>query len=371
MFALFCFVLAILASPFKSKSRLEAENAALRHQLLVLRRKVHGRARLTNNDRWFLIQLYRWFPSILQVLTIVRPETLVRWHRAGFRFYWRWKSRPRGGRPQIDTDLRVLIRRMSLENPLWGAPRIHGELLKLGFEVAQSSVAKYMVKRRGPPSQGGQTFLRNHVPHIAAMDLFIVPTIGFDLLYAFVIVRLDRRDVVWINVTTNPTAEWVARQLTEAFPWDEAPSYLNRDRDQIYGTVVTRRMRAMGIRDKPTAPASPWQNGFAERLIGSIRRECVDHFIVLGEEHLRHILRAYAGYYNEIRTHRASEKDAPVSRPVQRAGIISSYPILGGLHHQYVGFKFSVHTAAPAACAATQSTDVAEPHSQLQAGSWT
>ena len=168
------------------------------------------------------------------------------------------------------------------------------------------------------------------------MDLFIVPTIGFDLLYAFVIVRLDRRDLVWINVTTNPTAEWVARQLTEAFPWDKAPRYLIRDRDRIYGTVVTRRMRAMGIRDKPTAPASPWQNGFAERLIGSIRRECVDHIVVLGEAHLRRILRTYAGYYNEIRTHRSLNKDAPVSRPVQRTGIISSCPILGGLHHQYV-----------------------------------
>jgi hypothetical protein len=154
MFALLFFVLAILASPFKSKSRLEAENAALRHQLIVLRRNVNGRVRLTNNDRWFFIQLYRWFPSILQVLTVIRPETLVRWHRVGFRCYWRWKSRPLGGRPQIETDLRALIRRMSIENPLWGAPRIHGELLKLGFEIAQSSVAKYMVKRRGPPSQG-------------------------------------------------------------------------------------------------------------------------------------------------------------------------------------------------------------------------
>ena len=210
---------------------------------------------------------------------------------------------------------------MSIENPLWGAPRIHGELLKLGFEVAQSSVAKYMVKRRGPPSQGWRTFLHNHAPDIAAMDLFVVPTIGFDLLYAFVIVRLDRRDLVWINVTANPTAEWVARQITEAFPWDEAPRYLIRDRDRIYGSVVTRRLRAMGIRDKPTAPASPWQNGFAERLIGSIRRECVDHIIVLGEVHLRRILKSYADYYNVVRTHRSLNKDAPVSRPVQRTGV--------------------------------------------------
>ena len=272
MFALLCFVLAVLASPFKSKSRLEAENAALRHQLIVLRRKVQGRVRLTNNDRWFFIQLYRWFPSTLRALTIIRTETLVRWHRAGFRCYWRWKSRSRGGRPKIETDLRFLIRRMSIENPLWGAPRIHGELLKLGFAVAQSSVAKYIIKRRGPPSQGWRTFLRNHAPNIAAMDLFIVPTIGFDLLYAFVIVRLDRRDLVWINVTANPTAEWIAHQITEAFPWADAPQHLIRDRDRIYVTIVTRRLLAMGIRDRPTAPASPWQNGFAERLIGSIRR---------------------------------------------------------------------------------------------------
>jgi hypothetical protein len=190
MIALLWFVLAVLASPFKSRLRLEAENVALRHQLMVLRRRLHGRVRLTNHDRWFFIQLYRWFPSILKVLTIIRPETLVRWQRAGFRSYWRWKSRSSGGRPQIDTELHALIRRMSMDNPLWGAPRIHGELLKLGFEVAQSSVAKYMVRRRGPPSQGWRTFLRNHAPDIAAMDLFVVPTIGFDLLYALVIVRL-------------------------------------------------------------------------------------------------------------------------------------------------------------------------------------
>src|SRR6202048_112602 len=292
MIGLLCFALAVLASSFKSKLRLEAENAVLRHQLIVLRRRLHGRVRLTNHDRWFFIQLYRWFPSILRVLTIIRPETLVRWHGAGFRCYWRWKSRRRGGRPQIETELRVLIRLMSMENPLWGAPRIHGELLKLGFEVAQSSVAKYMVKRRGPPSQGWRTFLHNHAPDIAAMDLFVVPTIGFKLLYGIAIMRLDRRRLVWINVTTNPTAEWIARQITEAFPWDQALRYMIRDRDRIYGSVVTRRLPAMGIRDRPTAPASPWQNGFAERLIGPIRRECVDHFVILGKAHLRRILRS-------------------------------------------------------------------------------
>src|SRR3984893_3105387 len=196
MIGLFWFALAVLTSPFKSKLRLEAENAVLRHQVIVLRRRSHGRVCLPNHDRLFFIQLYRRFRAILKVLTMIRPETVVRWHRAGFRCYWRWKSRPLGGRPQIETKLRALIRRMNMENPLWGAPRIHGELLKLGLEVAQSSVAKYMVKRRGPPSQGWRTFLRNHAPDIAAMDLFVVSTIGFDLLYAFVIVRLDRRDLV-------------------------------------------------------------------------------------------------------------------------------------------------------------------------------
>src|SRR5215510_8000793 len=335
MVALLCFVFAILASPFKSRSRLEAENAALRHQLIILGRQRPVRVRLTNNDRWFFIQLYRWVPSILKVLTVVRPETVVRWHRAGFRSYWRWKSRSRGGRPQIETDLRALIRRMSIENPLWGAPRIHGELLKLGFAVAQSSVAKYMVKRSGPPSQGWCTFLRNHSPDIAAMDLFVAPTLGFDLLYAFIIVRLARRELVWINVTPHPTADWIARQITEAFPWNEAPRYLIRDRDRVYGAAVRRRLRAMGIRDRPIAPGSPWQNGFAERLIGSIRRECVDHVIVLGEAHLRGILQAYARYYNDLRTHRSLDKDAPFSRPVQRIGRIKSHALLGGLHHRY------------------------------------
>jgi transposase InsO family protein len=335
MIALLCFFLTLLVSQFKPKSRLEAENVALRHQLIVLRRKVRGRVHLSNGDRLFFVQLYRWFPSVLNTITIIRPETLVRWHRAGFRRYWRWKSRSLGGRPQIDADLRALIRRMSVDNPLWGAPRIHGELLKLGFEVAQSSVAKYMVKQRRPPSPGWRTFLRNHAPDIAAMDLFVAPTIGFDLLYAFIIVRLARRDLVWINVTPHPTADWIARQITEAFPWNEAPRYLIRDRDRLYGASVMHRLRAMGIRDKPIAPRSPWQNGFAERLIGSIRRECVDHMIALSEAHLRSVLQAYARYYNDVRTHRSLDKDAPLSRPVQRFGRITSHALIGGLHHHY------------------------------------
>ena len=307
MIALFWLFLTLSASPFKSKSRVEAENAALRHQLIVLRRRVHGRVLLTNGHRLFLVQLYRLFPSVLRAITIIRPETLVRWHRSGFRRYWRWKSRFLGGRPQIAADRGLSVH-----------------------------VAKYMVKRCGPPSQGWRIFLRNHAPDIAAMDLFVVPTIGFDLLYGLVIVRLARRDLVWINVTSHPTAEWIARQIMEAFPWNEAPRYMIRDRDQVYGAAAMRRLRAMGIRDKPIAPGSPWQNGFAERLIGSIRRECVDHIVVLGEAHLRRILKSYARYYNETRTHRSLDKGAPISRPVQRTGGIISHALLGGLHHHYV-----------------------------------
>ena len=337
MVALIFLAVRLVVALFKSKSRLEAENAALRQQLIVLRRKVRGRVPLTSGDRLFFVQLYRWFPSICKVITIVHPETLVRWHRAGFRRYWRRKSRSLGGRPPIGVELRALILRISQENPLWGAPRIHGELLKLGFAIAQSTVARYMARRSyGPPGQSWATFVRNHTPQIAAMDLFVVPTIGFDLLYALIIVRLNRRELVWVNVTAHPTAEWIARQITEAFPWNEVPRYLIRDRDAIYGIVVRRRLRSMGIRDKPISAGSPWQNCFAERLIGSIRRECVDHLVVFGEQHLRRALRSYARYYNEARTHRSLNKDAPVSRPIQPNGRVISHALVGGLHHQYV-----------------------------------
>jgi transposase InsO family protein len=336
MVALLFLFLNLLTSPFKSTSRLEAENAALRQQLAVLQCNSRTRVELTNWDRMFFALLYRWFPSMLQAMTIVQPETVVRWHRAGFRRYWRWKSRGRGGRPPIQPELRALIRRMSVENVLWGAPRIQGELLKLGFVVAQSTVARYMARKGDPSGQTWGPFLRNHAPHIAAMDLLVVPTIGFIQLYVLVIVRLARRELVWVNVTRYPTAKWIARQVTEAFPWDEAPRYLLRDRDSIYGTAVTRRLRAMGIRDRPIAPGSPWQNGYAERLIGTIRRECVDHLIVFGEAHLRRILREYAAYYNGSRTHRALNQDVPVHRPVQSIGAITSRPVLGGLHHRYV-----------------------------------
>jgi transposase InsO family protein len=336
MITLLCFALKLVTSFFKSRSQLEAEKAALLRQLIVLQRKVSGRVEFSNSDRLFFIQLYRWFPSILNAVTIIRPETLVRWHRAGFRRYWRWKSRNLGGRPPTDASLRALIRRMSLENGLWGAPRIHGELLKLGFAVAQSTVAKYMAGSDNMLSgQRWGTFIRNHLPQIAAMDLFVVPTLSFNVLYVLVIVRLARRELVWINVTAQPTAEWIAQQITEAFPWNEVPRYMIRDRDGLYDAAVRRRLRAMGIRDKPISAGSPWQNCFAERLIGTIRRECVDHVVALGEQHLRRVLKSFADYYNSTRTHRSLNKDAPLSRPVQPIGEIVSHALVGGLHHRY------------------------------------
>jgi Integrase core domain len=252
--------------------------------------------------------LYRLFPSLIDASIVFRPETLLRWRRRGFRLFWRWKSRRRVGRSALSPDIRSLVRRISRENPLWGAPRIHGELLKLGIEIAQSTVAKYMARRRGPPSQGWKTFTRNHAPEIAAIDLFVVPTIDFKLLYGLAIIRPGRRRLVWTSATANPTSEWIARQITEAFPWDEAPRYLIHDRDSSYGVIVRKRIRAMGIRDRSTAPRSPWQNGHTERLIGSIRRGCLDHILALGEAHLRRALSAYADYYDCVRTHLALDK---------------------------------------------------------------
>ena len=286
-------------------------------------------------DRLIFAGLYRLAPTVLNALAIVKPETVIKWHRAGFRSYWRWKSRRRYGRPTVALEIRKLIGEMSIANPLWGAPRIHGELLKLGVDIGQTSVAKYMARRRGTPSQGWKTFLHNHADGIAAMDMFVVPTISFGLLYGLLIVGHGRRQILWVGVTAHPTAEWIANQLTAACGWEQAPRYLIRDRDGAYGEVFIRRLRSMGIRDRPTSPRSPWQNGYAERLIGSIRRECVDHIIVLGERHLRHVLLSYMKYYNEARTHLSLDKDAPRIRAVERAGHILSHPILGGLHHQY------------------------------------
>jgi transposase InsO family protein len=325
----------VVISPFKTKARLEAEIIMLRHQLNVLRRRARPKPRLAVADRLLFVWLYRLFPSVLNAIAIVRPETIVRWHRAGFRLYWRWKSRARGGRPKVPMEIRRLIPEMSLSNRLWGAPRIHGELLKLGIEVAQSTVAKYMARSGRGRSQTWKTFLHNHAAGIGAMDFLIVPTVGFRLLFVLVILRHERRRLISLSVTAHPTAEWIAHQITDAFPWDEAPDYLIRDRDGSYGSVVTKRLTAMGIRDHPTAARSPWQNGHAERLIGSIRRECLDHVVAFGESHLGRILAGYASYYNAFRTHLSLGKDAPAHRPMQRLGQLVVRPILGGLHHQY------------------------------------
>ncbi|MGE4078411.1 MAG: transposase [Reyranella sp.] len=329
-------LLHVLFSPFKTRARLEAEIVLLRHQLNVLRRRVPSKPKLATVDRLLFVWLYRLFPSALNAVTIVKPDTIVRWHRMGFRLYWRWKSRSRGGRPKVPIEIRRLIREMSQASPLWGAPRIHGELLKLGYEIAQSTVAKYMVQHGRPGSrQTWKTFVRNHSAGIGAMDFLVVPTINFRLLFVLVILRHERRRLISLSVTDHPTAEWIARRITEAFPWDDAPDCLIRDRDAAYGLAVTRRLAAMGIRDHPIAPRSPWQNGHAERLIGSIRRECLDHIVIFDEAHLRQILAAYAAYYNECRTHLSLDKDSPDRRPIRRLSRLVSRPILGGLHHHY------------------------------------
>jgi transposase InsO family protein len=327
---------AALTRLFRSRARLQAEILVLRQQLNVLRRKSGKRFAFGNFDHLVFVGPYRLVPGIVNALAVVRPETVIGWQRAGFRSLWRWKSRGRGGQPQVRPEIRRLIRDMSLANPLWGAPRIHGELLELGIDVGQTGLAKYMAQRRGGPSQGWRTFLCNHADGIAAMDLFVVPTLSFRLLYGFLILRHRRRRIIWLGVTADPTAEWIARQVTEACGWEAAPDYVVRDRDRAYGEAFVRRLRAMGIRDRPTAPRSPWQNAHAERLIGSIRREALDHVVVLGERHLRHVLLSYMAYHNQARTHLSLNKDAPIPREVQGVGRIFAKPHLGGLRRPYV-----------------------------------
>ncbi len=336
MFAILYALGMAVADLVKSRARLEAEKLLLRHQLNLALRQAPRRVRLRGVDRAFMVWMVRLWPRLLNVVRVVQPETVLRWHRAGFRIYWRWKSRSRVGRPRIDRGLRDLIRRMSQENPLWGASRIHGELLMLGFEIAQSTVSKYMKGGRRPPSQSWKTFLHNHANAIAAIDLCVVPTVTFERLFAFLVVGHGRRRLLWFEVTRYPTAEWLARQVTEAFPWATAPSYLIRDNDRAYGGVFTGRAKAMGIRDRPISPGSPWQNGIAERLIGTLRRECLDHIVVFGEAHLRSVLSAYSTYYNQTRPHRSLQKDAPLYRQIERVGELAAIPILGGLHHKYL-----------------------------------
>ena len=305
-------VLGSLRSLFRSRAALQAEVFALRHQLLVLERQRAGKpARLRNSDRLLWAWLPRVWPEWRRSLVLVQPETVLRWHRRGFRLYWCWKSQPRRpGRPGISPEVRELILEMSRANPTWGAPRIHGELLKLGITIAQSTVSKYLPRQRRPPSQGWRAFLRNHLREAVAVDFAVVQTLTFRLLFVFVVLSLDRRKLLHVNVTAHPTACWTAQQMVEAFPWETTARYLIRDRDRIYGTDFHRRVKALGLHEVPIAPRSQWQNAYVERLIGSLRRECLDHVIVLNERHLGRILSDYRQYCNRSRTHLARTSGA-------------------------------------------------------------
>ena len=327
-------VISVVARRFRSRAVVELENLALRHQLRVLRRQRPGRLRLFTFDRLLWVMLYRLWPRCLEVMVLVKPATVIQWHRKGFRLFWRWRSK--SGRPSADREIRDLIRQMSGANPLWGA-RIHGELLKLGIEVSQATVAKYILRRRGTPSQNWRSFLRNHAEGIAAIDMFVVASASFQLLYVVIILAHDRRNIVRTAVTEHPTAAWLSRQVTEAFPWDTAPRYLLRDRDTSYGSYFSNRVKAMGITEVLTAPRSPWQNAYVERVIGSIRRECLDHIVIFNERHLRRVLSSYIDYYQRTRTHLSLDKDCPQSRPNQHGSVgrVVAIPKVGGLHHRY------------------------------------
>src|SRR5256712_2999481 len=326
-----------LRSIVRTRRELALENLALRQQLAVWKAR-QPRPRLTAIDRLFWILLSKLWKSWRSSLQVVRPATVVRWHRQGFRRYWAWKSRRLWGRLAIGTEIRDLIRRMSRANPLWGAPRIHGELLKLGLTVSQATVSKYMLRPRKPPSQAWRAFLKNHAKDLIALDFFTVPTATFRVLFVLVVLSHDRRRLMHFNVTEHPTAGWTARQLIEACGLEETPRHLTRDRDQVYGERFSRQAKALGISEAVVAPRSPWQNAYVERVIGSIRRECLDHVVVIGERHLMGILSEYVDYYNGTRTHLSLTKDAPEPRSVQppSQGRVVEVPRVGGLHHEYL-----------------------------------
>jgi len=336
----FLSILAVIRVFFRSRSDTALEVLALRQQVAVLKRK-RPRPRLNRLDRLFWTTLGRIWSRLADVLVIVKPETVVAWHRAGFRLYWRWRSRSKGGRPGITEEIRVLIRRLADENPEWGAPKIHGELLKLGFVVSERSVGRYLrrVEHRGDPGKKWLAFLRNHREVIAAFDFFTVPTLTFKLLYCFFVIEHGRRKILHFNVTPYPTAEWVVQQLREAFP--EAAPYrcVILDRDSTFNPDVITFLKATGLEPKRTSIRSPWQNGVAERWVGSCRREILDHVIALNEEHLRRLVRDYVRYYHEDRIHDSLEKDTPNRRPVERKvsakAFLNSEARLGGLHHRY------------------------------------
>ena len=324
-------------------SHLVLQNVALRQQLIVLKRGCNKPA-IRNRDRLFWMLFSRLWSNWKDSLIIVKPQTVVAWHRKGFKLFWRYKSRSRSpGRPPVSKEIRNLVCRMANANPLWGAPRIHGELLKLGIDISERTVSNLIRSlRRRPPSQTWKTFLKNHLHNTVSIDFFTVPTVTFKILFVLVILKNSRREVLHFNSTANPTAQWASRQIIEAFPWDTAPKYLIRDRDGVYGNVFRERLNNMGIHEILTSPKSPWQNGYVERLIGSIRRDCLDHVIVMNEHHLRRILKNYFEYYHQDRTHLGLEKDPPVVRAIQSkptGGKLIKLPRVGGLHHRYMWKK--------------------------------
>lgn len=330
-------ILITLFSTARSRTALQLEILALRHQIGVLRRSAPKRSKLTKADRLLWVWLSKVWQDWKSALYLVQPETVIGWQRKAFRMFWTWKSGRQRGRPPVSNEIRRLIRRMSRENPIWGAPRIHGELLKLGIDIGETSVSKYMPRRCSPPSQTWRTFLENHVRDLASIDFFTVPTIRFQVLYVFLVVAHHRRRIVHFAVTARPTAEWTAHQVLQAFPWDSAPRYLLRDRDRIFGGEFLQQMKVMGIQEVLSAPASPWQRAYVERVIGTIRRECLDHVVVFHPTSLSRHLKLFIDYYHHTRCHLALAKDTPEARPVQppALGRIISIPQVGGLHHRY------------------------------------
>jgi putative transposase len=321
-----------------SHRHLALENLALRQQLAVYKKTLR-RPKLHPSDRLFWVSLSRVWAEWRQALIIVTPDTVLRWHRRRLRDYWAQLSRrPQMGRPSVNAEIVALVRKMAAANPLWGAPRIHGELLKLGIDVAERTVSRLIPKRPLRPSQTWHTFLSNHVQDLVSIDFFTVPTAQLRVLFVLVVLAHHRRRVLHFNLTEHPTAAWTAQQIVDTFPDDTAPAYLLRDRDAIYGDAFRQRVKGMRIQEVLTAARSPWQNPFAERLIGSIRRDCLDHVIVLSERHLRHVLTGYFAYYHRTRTHLSLTKDAPDGRPVDPPELGKVVPIreVGGLHHRYV-----------------------------------
>ncbi len=333
---------ALSARFFRSRRDLLLENLALRQQLAVLTRR-HPHPRLAVPDRLFWVGLRRFWPGWRQTLLIVQPETVVRWHREGFRLYWRWISRKRVnvGRRPTSPELRALIFRMVAENPTWGAPRIHGELSMLGFDISERTVLRCMRKapRNPEPAKRWAAFLRNHRESIAAMDFFTVPTLTFGVLYCFFVIAHDRRRILHFNVTTHPTSAWVSQQLREAFPFDAAPRYLIHDRDATFSAEVLTAAKILGVKSIRTSFKSPWQNGVAERFVGNCRRDLLDHVIVLNERHLKRLMNEYVRYYHDDRTHLGLQKQTPAGRERAEGTMIGakvvSMPRLDGLHHRY------------------------------------